>query len=175
MQLVGRQKFEKKGASPGGDGGADLTMRSLFKFVAYWNPSLHTDAQGKARVSFEVPDNLTGWRVLALAVTPGDRMGLGDGSFKVNRPTELRPALPNQVLSGDSFSAGFTVMNRTEAERTLKIKLSAEGAVAAPATLEKTVVAPPYKRVELRLPVVTQGSGEVRLTARAFDARNNFV
>ena len=55
MQLVGRQKFEKKGASPGGDGGADLAMRSLFKFVAYWNPSLRTDARGKARVSFEVP------------------------------------------------------------------------------------------------------------------------
>jgi uncharacterized protein YfaS (alpha-2-macroglobulin family) len=169
MQLVGRQKFEKKGASPGGDGGGDLAMRSLFKFVAYWNPSVLTDADGKARVSFEVPDNLTGWRILALAVTPGDRMGLGDASFQVNRPTELRPALLNQVLSGDRFSAGFTVMNRTKAERTLTVKLTAEGAVAAPSTLEKTVVAPPYKRVELRLPVEARGSGEVRLTARAYD------
>lgn len=143
MQLVGRQKFDKKGANPGGDGGADLAMRSLFKFVAYWNPSLRTDAQGKARISFEVPDNLTGWRVLAMAVTPGDRMGLGDASFQVNRPTELRPALPNQVLGGDRFSAGFTVMNRTKDERTLTVKLSAEGAVAEPVTLEKSVVAPP--------------------------------
>lgn len=170
LQLVGRQKFDKKGASPGGDGGADLAMRSRFKFVSYWNPALRTDAKGKARISFEVPDNLTGWRVLALAVTPGDRLGLGDGSFQVNRPTELRPALPNQVTEGDRFSAGFSVMNRTATERTLKVKITAEGALAEPAVLEQTVAAAPYKRVELRLPVATKGAGEVRLTARAYDA-----
>ncbi len=42
-RLVGRQRFEKKGANPGGDGGADLNMRSLFKFVSYWNAELKTD------------------------------------------------------------------------------------------------------------------------------------
>jgi alpha-2-macroglobulin len=170
MELVGRQNFEKKGASPGGDGGADLTMRSLFKFVSYWNPSVRTDADGKAQISFEVPDNLTGWRVLAMAVTPGDLMGLGAANFKVNRPTELRPVLPNQVLEGDRFAAGFTVMNRTDQARTLTVELTAGGAVDAPAKVKQQVVAPPYKRVELRLPVTTKGSGEVRLTARAYDA-----
>ncbi len=40
MQLVGRQKFEKKGANPGGGGGPDLGLRSVFKFVSYWNPSV---------------------------------------------------------------------------------------------------------------------------------------
>ena len=33
-----------------------------------------------------------------MAVTAQDRMGLGDATFKVNRPTEIRPALANQVL-----------------------------------------------------------------------------
>ena len=47
--------------------------------------------------------------------------------------------------------------------------MSAEGAVDKPATVKKQVEAPPYKRVELRLPVTTKGSGEVRLTARAYD------
>ena len=89
-------------------------MRNLFKFVSYWNPSIKTDAMGNAKVDFEVPDNLTGWRVLALAVTPSDRMGLGDINFKVNRPTEVRPVMPNQVTEGDSFEAGFSVMNRTD-------------------------------------------------------------
>ena len=36
-----------------------------------------------------------------MAVTPGDRMGLGEGHFKVNRPTEIRPVMPNQVIEGD--------------------------------------------------------------------------
>ncbi|HEY3645696.1 MAG TPA: MG2 domain-containing protein, partial [Gammaproteobacteria bacterium] len=80
LRLVGRQSFEKKGATPGGDGGAAVSLRSLFKFVSYWNPALGTDAKGHARFSFQVPDNLTAWRVLVVAVNQGDRMGLGQGT-----------------------------------------------------------------------------------------------
>ncbi len=127
MQLVGRQKLEKKGANPGGGGGPDLGMRSDFRFVAYWNPSLATDADGKARIQFKLPDSLTGWRILALAVTPDDRMGLGEQVFRVNQPTEIRPALPNQVLDGDRLEARFTVMNRTDQPRTLDVVLEARG------------------------------------------------
>lgn len=126
-RLVGRQKFEKKGANTGGDGGAALSMRSLFKFVAYWNPALNTDAEGKAEFSFTLPDNLTGWRILAMAVTPDDRMGLSNKSFKVNQPTEIRPVMPNQVSEGDRFKAGFSVMNRTGNTRQLNVFISAQG------------------------------------------------
>ena len=77
MQLVGREKLEKKGGSPAASAGFDLGMRSLFKFVSYWNPSIRVDGDGKASVEFKAPDNLTGWRVLAMAVLPDDRMGLG--------------------------------------------------------------------------------------------------
>ena len=56
-------------------------------------------------------------------------MGLGDGNFKVNRPTELRPVMPNQVTEGDSFEAGFSIMNRTDRKRQLTVTLSAEGMI----------------------------------------------
>lgn len=154
-RLVGRQKFEKKGANPGGDGGADLNLRSLFKFVSYWNPSLPVDANGNATVDFKAPDNLTGWRVLALAVTPGDRMGLGEGTFKVNRPTELRPVMPNQIREGESFRAGFSVMNRTDKARTIQVEIRASGDLkdGKPAALVKTVMLEPYKRENVFLPL----------------------
>ena len=45
-------------------------MRTFFKYVAYWNPSLKADEKGEAVFDFSLPDNLTGWRVLAMAVTP---------------------------------------------------------------------------------------------------------
>lgn len=126
-RLVGRQKYEKKGANTGGDGGAALSMRSVFKFVSYWNPALKTDAEGRAEFTFTLPDNLTGWRVLAMAVTPDDRMGLGEYSFKVNQPTEIRPVMPNQVGEGDRFKAGFSVMNRTGNKRQLNVFIDAAG------------------------------------------------
>lgn len=167
-RLVGRQKFEKKGANPGGDGGADLALRSVEQFVAYWNPSLRTDAQGRARVQFKLPDNLTGWRVLALATTPSDRMGLGQGRLAVSKPTELRPSMPNQALLDDRFDAGFTVLNRDKTARTLKVELAVEG--GASGRHEESLTLQPFERRTVYLPVSVEREQALRFTARAGDA-----
>ena len=180
MGLVGRQKFEKKGANPGGDGGPDLSMRSLFKFVSYWNPSLPTDKAGRAEIEFEVPDNLTGWRVLVMAVTPTDRMGLGEGTFTVNRPTEVRPVMPNQVTEGDRFKAGFSVMNRSDQSRELSVRIEADGDInrkLMQAQHSQTISLPPYKRTTVWMDVQTSPikkgrevtAGEVRFKVTAGD------
>lgn len=173
-RIVGRQRFEKKGQNQGGGGpgGSDPTLRNLFKFVCYWNPAIRLDRAGQTDIEFEVPDNLTGWRIFALAVTPDDRMGLGDVNFKVNRPTELRPVMPNQVLQGDTFQAGFSVMNRTGDPRKLEVALTAGGDALAgdsdtQATL--TVALAPFKRQTVWLPVKTKDHGEIRFTATAKD------
>jgi hypothetical protein len=173
MQLVGREKLEKKGGAPAAAAGFDLGMRSVMKFVSYWNPSITVDAEGKARVEFQLPDNLTGWRVLAMAVTPDDRMGLGESTFKVNQLTEIRPVFPNQVLDGDSFSAGFSVMNRTGENRNIEVKIKAEGQIAAGAaeTVQK-VTAEPFKRYTVWLPVQASGQGEIVFSVQAGDDRD---
>ena len=178
MRLIGRQKFEKKGANPGGDGGSDLSMRNLFKFVSYWNPSIKTDAKGNADITFPVPDNLTGWRVLVLAVTPSDRMGLGDGNFKVNRPTEIRPVMPNQVTEGDAFRAGFSVMNRTDKKRSITVTIDAAGTIKQAGHYQETVTLEPYKRATVYMPIetsavdVSQEQGKIHFIARAADAQD---
>ena len=169
-QLVGRIKFEKKGANPGGGGdGSKLKMRSNFKFVSYWNPALNADANGDATISFPVPDNLTGWRVLAIAMTKDDYMGLGDGQFVVNQSTEIRPALPNQVVAGDSFSAGFTVMNRTDKARMLSVEMKADGPLDGERTSAAKVDAVPFARNTLRLLLKTNAPGVVSFAVTAGD------
>ncbi len=168
-QLIGRQKFEKKGANTGGDGGLGLDLRSVFKFVSYWNPSLKPDADGKATIQFKLPDNLTGWRVFVLAVTPEDQMGLGDGRFKVNQATEIRPALPNQVTEGDNFQAGFTIMNRTDMKRTLEVTITAEGPIQATEPVHHRLEAEPYKRYVVRIPLQTVREGEIKFRVLAGD------
>lgn len=177
-RLVGRQKIEKKGANQGGDGGSALSMRSLFKFVSYWNPSIELDRNGNAEIEFEVPDNLTGWRVLVMATTPSDRLGLGEGGFKVNRPTEIRPVMPNQVTEGDRFEAGFSVMNRTGEAREIKVSIQAEGVLKQETAHQETVRLQPYKRTTVYMPIKTGRVpvdrnvpvGEILFTVRATDA-----
>ncbi len=154
--LVGRMKFEKKGANPGGDGGMDLKMRNIFKFVSYWNPSIKLNENGKALVEFEAPDNLTGWRVLVIASTPSDRFGLGEGTFVVNKDTEIRPVMPNQISEGDQFKAAFSIMNRTDKPREIRVSLLAKGDVDmaySKVAYEEKVTIEPQKRAIVEMPI----------------------
>lgn len=174
-RLLGRQKFEKKGADPGGDGVSRASvaeLRSLFKYVAYWNPGLTPDDDGTAKISFTMPDNLTGWRIFVLAVTPDDRMGMGNANFKVNRPTEVRPVMPNQVVEGDLFKAGFSIMNRTEKTREIVFEAKVQGPLAkdSAASIKDRIHLPPYERREVFFSVQTKGHGNLEFTATAKDA-----
>ena len=46
-------------------------VRKAFPDTAFWAPSVHTDAEGHARVSLTFPDSLTTWRATVRAVTSG--------------------------------------------------------------------------------------------------------
>ncbi len=177
MRLVGRQRFEKKGANSGGGGGAgseSTDFRDLIKFVAHWNPSIELDKSGRAQFDFTLPDNLTGWRVIAMVVDKETRMGMATSNFKVNRPTELRPVMPNQLTKGDSVQAGFSVMNRTDKPRTLNVELRASGsALNSPIKKELTVNLAPYQREKVWLPLTTDSVGELAFFARAGDRKDS--
>lgn len=166
-RLIGRQLFAKKGANPGGDGGSDLSVRRFFKGVAYWAPLVKTNAQGEATIRFTAPDNLTGWRIFALAANTRDRFGTGSAAFKVNRPTEIRPVMPNQVSEGDVFQAGFDVMNRTDQPRTLSVRLEATGTLdpqAFPAQVQQSLSLKPFERQTVWM---TVKAGKVSLNQSA--------
>jgi uncharacterized protein YfaS (alpha-2-macroglobulin family) len=154
-----------KGETPGGDGGSGPPVRSAFKYTAYWNPSLVTDAAGHVTFSFKAPDNLTGWRVVAMALTPGPAMGFGQATVHVNLPIELEPALPNIVRAGDRFDAGFSVTNRTGLRHGIEIRIAATGAAqgAAAGTLDLR----PYGRGLAWLDLAAGGTGAIHLLASA--------
>lgn len=144
----------KKGDDPGGDGGISDKMRLDMKSLAYWNPAVITDEKGRVEFSFKAPDNLTGWRVLVIATDKKDHIGVGHSNFKVNRLTEIQPAMPNQVVEGDNFVAAFTVMNRNSEKRRVKVTIAAGGTMAeavAPVTEEVEVGAFERKMVKMKI------------------------
>lgn len=169
-RLVGLQKFEKKGANAGGDGGAGFDIRSISKYVAYWNPSVKADREGRASLEFQLPDNLTGWRAFAVAVTPNDRLGLGDYKFASTKLTELRPVMPNQLTEGDEFAAGFSILNRAKNDRDVAVRITASGPIAGgKQVLEKTVHLGAFKRETLFLSLHAKDEGSIKLIATASD------
>jgi uncharacterized protein YfaS (alpha-2-macroglobulin family) len=110
---------EKGRRAPGGGGGRDGSdvLRSRFQTTAFFLGSVVTGADGRASASARLPDNVTTFRVMAVAVTPGDRYGSGQSAMLVTRPLLARPALPRFVRAGDRFSAGVVVNRRAGARR----------------------------------------------------------
>jgi uncharacterized protein YfaS (alpha-2-macroglobulin family) len=110
----------EKGAEGGGGGG---DARGDFKQSAYFNPSLVTDEQGRARVKFQAPDNLTTFRLLAVAVSKDDRYGNGQSKVTVNKPLMARPALPRFLRAGDKFEAAVAVSTKGATSTTVDVSL----------------------------------------------------
>jgi hypothetical protein len=113
----------------GGGGGGDLggILRSRFQTTAFFLGSVVTDAAGEAVATAKLPDNLTTFRVMAVAVTAGDRYGAGESSFLVTRPLVARPALPRFVREGDRFFAGAIINPRLGGSPEVEVEVRAEG------------------------------------------------
>jgi uncharacterized protein YfaS (alpha-2-macroglobulin family) len=105
---------QKGTRNPGGSGGADLMgiLRSRFRPTAFFIGSAVTDENGEVVVTGGLPDNITTFRVMAVAVTAGDRYGSGESSLLSTRPLIARPALPRFLREGDDFMAGVVVNHR---------------------------------------------------------------
>lgn len=144
---------EKGNRNPGGGGGADVAdiLRSRFKTTAFFLGSVVTDANGEAVATAKLPDNLTTFRVMAVAVTAGDRFGSGEAKLLVTRPVVARPALPRFLRPGDVFAAGTVVNRRSGAAGEVLVRaLATRVDLRGPA--EQRASLPEGRGVEVRFP-----------------------
>lgn len=98
--------------------------RSAFKDTAYWNPSLVTDANGKARVRFTLPDNLTTWTIAAVGATESTQVGQTTTEILVSKDVIVRPILPNILHVGDKAVLSALVQNFTGEDQNFDISLT---------------------------------------------------
>ncbi len=115
-EIFDRAAYLSKGdpGGGGGDEGGGADLRSDFRVVPLWVPGLETGADGVADARFALPDNLTTFRIMAVAVDGGTRFGAGDQEVRVSRKVMARPALPRFLRVGDQIQAGVVVHNNTE-------------------------------------------------------------
>ncbi|HYV51648.1 MAG TPA: alpha-2-macroglobulin family protein, partial [Dongiaceae bacterium] len=159
------QLEEEKGEA-GGGGEDEDQYRSEFATVAYWNPAVFTDQSGHARLSFKLPDNLTRFRVIAVAASGDDLFGTGKSGFRVTKPVTLDPALPRFALVGDAFEAAVLVTNRTG--RTIKGTVFFESNLNGSKRNQESVRlgAGESKRIAFDMNADKPGDGEIRFRAQ---------
>jgi alpha-2-macroglobulin len=151
-------------------GAANTRIRRDFQALAYYN-NVVTDASGKAQITFKLPDNLTTWRIMAIATDGNLRFGNGETTFITTKPLLTNPILPQFARPGDRLNAGLSVTNNTNSSGTLTIngavsgKINFEGENPTAVSLQTQVES---ATSAYRFPIVASNVGEskVRFTTQ---------
>lgn len=129
--LIGQRSFGQKGENRGGGGSnsklGGIDLRNNFKFVPFYSATVNTDKKGQAKLSFTLPDNLTKFRIIAVAADK-DKFGSAQSFIDVSKPLMVKPLLPRFARINDTFDCGAVVYNYTK-EDNLKtvVNINAEG------------------------------------------------
>ena len=119
----------EKGFGYGGGflaGAGSTRVRANFQPMPYYG-ILQTDAQGRAHAQFTMPDDLTTWRVMAVALD-GDAAHFvtGDRTFISTQPLIANPLLPQFARPGRSFSTRSFYREPNRRERCARSGLEVE-------------------------------------------------
>jgi alpha-2-macroglobulin len=116
-----------EGGRGGGGDGAMPPARSDFPDTSAWLPVIETDANGQAKVTIDLPDNTTSWRLSVKAVTLNHQVGQAMTNIETKKDVFVRPILPRVLTDGDQATLTAFVHNYSAQTQTLTINLSAPG------------------------------------------------
>ncbi len=177
--------MEKAMAAGAGEAAAPIAVRTNFDPLATFAPAVPTDAGGKAQVEVKVPDNLTRYRVMVVAVAGGKQFGQAESAITARLPLMARPSPPRFLNFGDKFELSVVLQNQTDAALAADVvvrgtnvrfagaaplasqtggsasasDIGGQGAVSAAG---KRVTIPANDRVEVRFPAETVSAGTAR-------------
>jgi uncharacterized protein YfaS (alpha-2-macroglobulin family) len=138
-----------------------IRMRTDFSALALFAPSVLTDATGRAQVPLKVPDSLTRYRVMAVAVVGGRQFGSGESTLTARLPLMVRPSPPRFLNFGDRFELPVLVQNQTDTPLTVDVAVRANNA-DLPAGAGRRLVVAANDRAEVRFPAAARRAGTTR-------------
>ncbi|BBP79619.1 UPF0192 protein [Pseudomonas sp. Ost2] len=116
--------------SPGAPGKANRSERGVKVLerprredvdTAAWQPELVTDANGKVRFTFRMPDSLTRWRITVRAMADAGQVGQKNQFIRSDKPLYLKWSGPTHFRNGDKPT--FGVFAFSQADKPVKAEL----------------------------------------------------
>jgi alpha-2-macroglobulin len=151
--------------------------RARFETTPIFLGEIRLDDMGRAHVDGRLPDNLTTFRITAIAsaplvdgMTPG-RFGVGETSVVVSSPFILRPSLPRQMRPGDTSEIAAIVQNQTGEAGSVMVTVDLGKSLPVLALLGESAHEAPLAsgaqlRVPFRVKALHAGTASVELRAR---------
>jgi uncharacterized protein YfaS (alpha-2-macroglobulin family) len=144
----------------------EIRIRRNFDALAIFSPSVRTDSNGKATVKINLPDNLTRYRITAVAATNAKKFGKSESAITARQNLMVRPSAPRFMNLGDRAELPVVLQNQTDKPLTVNVAIRATNADFSDGNGRKVTI-PANDRAELRFPVSAQSAGVARFQVGA--------
>jgi len=149
----------------GGDAGAGMRLQSpppTEATVAFFSGLVPVDADGRAEVSFDIPDFNGTVRLMAMAWTPSG-VGSGEADVLVRDPVVISAALPRFLAPGDETRLLLELTHAKGATGKMPLEVSADGVTLDTGVLPAAVTLGQGEKQALSLPLTATGVGDHRI------------
>jgi hypothetical protein len=118
-------------------------LREYFPETLLWRPEIVTDDKGRAQIKFPLADNITTWKLSAVASTVNGEMGAAEKDIRAFQPFFVEHDPPRFLTVGDEIALPVVLRNYLDRRLQVNVELkpSAWFATLSPTTL-KTDVSP---------------------------------
>ncbi|MCB9688409.1 MAG: hypothetical protein H6735_25440 [Alphaproteobacteria bacterium] len=155
---------DKDQAAQGGEDGSSERTRSWFPESFLWRPLVETGDDGVAELDVTVPDQLTTWRVLALAADASGQQSGTVHTFDSTLPVYVDPVVPGWLYAGDRIDLPVQAVNTTDHAISARLSLQAQGALGGEGVA--TIALSPGGSDVRSLPLRADGAGEATILAK---------
>jgi alpha-2-macroglobulin len=162
------EQADATGAVGGDRSLVEPTVRSQFADTAFWAAALTTDADGVAHVSFNMPENLTAWKMKAWALGLGTRVGEQAIDVVTRKNLLVRLQAPRFFVETDEVVLSANIHNSLPHAKQVQAVLELEGGCLeplSPATSTVEIAAGGEQRVDWKVKVLREGTAIVRMKA----------
>jgi len=149
-----------------------IDVRTDFDALAVFAPEVTTDADGTALIDVPLPDNLTRYRVMVVAVNDAEQFGSAESNITARLPLMVRPSAPRFLNFGDELELPVVLQNQTDAAMDVDVVLETSNLVPTGRTGARVSV-PANDRVEIRFPATADEAGTARFRVSAVSGESS--
>ena len=152
----------------------EKAARRDFRDTWHFAPAIVTDANGTARLTLKVPDNLTMWRATVKAHTLDTSVGSAIQKVQVNKDLMVRLIAPRFFTQKDESTISAVVHNETEQPLTVRVHLNAQGVVVI-GDERQTISIGAGRDEKVNFRVAAPKAGEAKLLVSAIAKRSGLA
>jgi alpha-2-macroglobulin len=153
-----------------GQAPSPILVRKDFDALAVFEPEARTDASGKTKLRVKVPDNLTRYRIMAVAVAGEKLYGAGESSLTARMPIMVRPSAPRFLNFGDVLELPVVIQNQTDRDLDVDVAMRTANMALSDGSGRRVKVRANH-RVEVRFPARAERPGAARFQVAASAGR----